>query len=49
MNPQWIALTYVLVDDEDETFVRMVEKYAMKEKQPWIVAVYQLLERQMFC
>ena len=31
MNPQWIALNYVLVDDEDATFVRIVEKYVMKE------------------
>ena len=32
MNPQWIALTYVLVDDEDARFVCIVEKYVMKEK-----------------
>ena len=31
MNPQWVALTYVLVDDEDAMFVRIVEKYVMKE------------------
>ena len=31
MNPQWIALTYVLVDDEDATFACIVEKYVMKE------------------
>ena len=31
MNPQQISLTYVLVDDEDATFVRIFEKCAMKE------------------
>ena len=31
MNHQWIALTYVLVDDEDTTFACIVEKYVMKE------------------
>ena len=31
MNPQWISLTYVLFDDEDATFIHVVEKYVMKE------------------
>ena len=33
MHPQLIALTYVLVDDEDATFARIVEKYAIKENE----------------
>ena len=31
MNSQRITLTYVLVDDEDAKFARIVEKYVMKE------------------
>ena len=31
MNSQWIALTYVLVDDEDATFVRIVENVWWKK------------------
>ena len=31
MNPRLIALTYVLVDDEDATFVRIVENMWWKK------------------
>ena len=34
MNPKLIALTYVLVDDEDATFVRIVEKCGKRELKP---------------
>ena len=30
MNPQLIELTYVLVDDKDAAFDRIVEEYLMK-------------------
>ena len=31
MNPQWIALTYYLVDDEDATLVLIVENMWWKK------------------
>ena len=50
VNPEWITLTYVLVDDEDATFARIVGKTCKKRKrQPWIVSVYRSLERQIYC
>ena len=45
-----IALTYVLVDDKDATFARIVGRICDEIKQqPWIVVVYWLLERQIYC
>ena len=39
----------MLVDDEDSTFARIVWKICHKRKrQPWIVAVYRSLERQIY-
>ena len=43
-------MTYVLVDDEDAMFARIVGKICNKRKQqPRKVAVYRSLERKMYC
>ena len=40
----------MLVDDEDATFARIVGRICDEIKQqPWIVVVYQTLERQIYC
>ena len=49
VNNQWIALIFVLVDNENTMFARIVGNICDKRKQqPRIVAVYWLLERQIY-
>ena len=39
----------MLVDDKEATFACIVDRiYDKIKQQPWIVAVYQSLERQMY-
>ena len=47
---QWIALTFVSVDDEDAAFARIVGGVCdVIKEQLWTVVVYWSLERKIYC